>query len=70
MAQGEKVEKGNSIATGLQAMLGSTFLVYALLFGTGYFLYGQWPAFLASVVVAAISGGWLVTLWPKLQMDS
>ncbi len=70
MAQGEKVEQGNSIATGLQAMFGSTFLVYALLFGTGYFLYGQWPAFLASVVVAAISGGWLVTLWPKLQMDS
>ena len=63
------MEQGQSIAAGIQAMCVSTFLVYALLFGTGYFLYGEWIAFGASLTVAIVSGILLVRIWPKLKMD-
>lgn len=35
-------------------------MVYAILFGTGWLLYGQWIAASISFVVAAISGFWLL----------
>lgn len=54
-AQGTVVEPGDSITTGLKAMFAATFLVYALLFGTGYFLYAAWTSFACSLVVATVA---------------
>ncbi|MEO1529668.1 MAG: sodium:solute symporter family protein [Planctomycetota bacterium] len=63
-AEGIHVESGDSIAQGLSAMVASTFMIYALLFGTGYLLYGRWTSFVVSVVVAIVSGTVLVRSWP------
>ena len=68
--QGVEVPTGDSITTGLQAMFASTFLVYALLFGTGYFLYSQWVSFSISLVVAAVAGFFLLKTWPQLKLDA
>lgn len=68
--RGESIGESDSIITGVQAMVTSTFLVYSLLFGTGYFLYGEWLAFACSAIVALITGVILFMLWPKLGMDS
>ena len=62
--QGVAAEKGDSIVAGIRAMLAATFLVYALLFGTGYLLYGAWGSFGLSVAVAAVAGT-LLLKWMK-----
>ena len=68
-AEGTKVEAGESITAGLRAMFAATFLVYALLFGTGYMLYGDWGSVAASAVVAVIAGVMLARTWPTLKMS-
>ena len=67
-ADGTVVEAGESITAGLKAMVASTFLVYALLFGTGYLLYEAWSEFALSVLVAGVSAGLLMRIWPELKM--
>lgn len=67
-ADGVEVPAGDSVTAGLQAMCAATFLVYSLLFGTGYFLYGQWGSFFGSVMVVVISAAGLLRVWPSLQM--
>lgn len=67
-ADGTVVEAGESITAGLKAMVASTFLVYALLFGTGYLLYEAWSEFALSVLVAGVAAGLLVRIWPELKM--
>ncbi|MCA9262157.1 MAG: hypothetical protein KDA61_23225, partial [Planctomycetales bacterium] len=69
-AEGVHVEAGESITAGLRAMFAGTFLIYALLFGTGYLLYGQWVALSASAVVAVAAGIVLVLTWPSLKMST
>ncbi|MEP3481003.1 MAG: sodium:solute symporter family protein [Fuerstiella sp.] len=70
LERGVEVPTGDSITTGLQAMFASTFLVYALLFGTGYFLYSQWASFSISLVVAVVAGFFLLKTWPQLKLDA
>ena len=65
---GQQLEPRDSITTGLKAMFASTFLVYALLFGTGYFLYGNWIAFASSLGVAVAAGIVLFRTWPDLRL--
>ncbi|MFK7736117.1 MAG: sodium:solute symporter family protein [Pirellulaceae bacterium] len=66
--EGVALAPSDSIISGLKAMCAATFFVYALLFGTGYFLYGQWIAFACSLVVALIAGALLLKVWPTLGM--
>lgn len=65
--EGVSVTAGDSITRGMLAMLSSTFLVYAMLFGTGYFLYGQWGSLGISVAVAIAAGATLLKLWPTFD---
>lgn len=69
ISRGIKLETGDSITSGLKAMFASTFLVYALLFGTGYLLYGQWGSFSISLLVAVVSLAALIKTWPELHLD-
>ena len=68
-AEGTTVQPGESIADGLRAMFASTFLVYALLFGTGYLLYGAWGSLAISVVVAIVAGVILARTWHSRYRD-
>ncbi|MCR9200163.1 MAG: Na+:solute symporter [Planctomycetaceae bacterium] len=68
-ARGVTVTTDESITAGLASMLAATFLVYSLLFGTGYFLYGQWVSFGCSAAVAVVAGMFLLKCWPALSMD-
>ena len=67
-SEGIVVESGESITAGLRAMFAATFLIYALLFGTGYVLYGEWISATISLVVAAVAGTVLTRAWPALNM--
>ena len=66
--RGKQLEPRDSITAGLKAMFASTFLVYAILFGAGYLLYGEWIAFLGSLVIAAIAATALYRTWPTLRL--
>lgn len=68
--RGEEIESGDSITSGLMAMFAATFLVYALLFGTGYFLYGQWISFGISLAVALASAFAIYRSWAVLNLDA
>lgn len=63
------VETDGSLTAGILAMIASTFLVYSLLFGTGYFLYGQWLVAGGCLFAAVVSAVGLVKIWPSLRMD-
>ena len=69
-SEGVVVEAGESITAGLAAMVAATFLIYALLFGAGYLLYGRWVAVSASFVVAATAAVALAKSWPALKMSA
>lgn len=68
--EGDEIEKGESITAGIRAMAAATFLIYALLFGTGYLLYGLWFSFSLSVIVAIVAGITLMRCWPALGMPA
>lgn len=59
-----------SLTASIGAMATATVMVYAVLFGTGYFIYGAVLNGLAAVVVALISGLALRQFWPRLGMDN
>ena len=54
--------------SGILAMVAATFLVYSLLFGVGYFLYGQMLYAGISAVIAVVSTLAIVGIWPRLKM--
>lgn len=62
-------EEGSSLPSAIAAMAAATFLVYSLLFGVGYLLYGQNTNAAISLVVAVIATTTIVKLWPKLQIN-
>ncbi len=62
----EKEEKG-SLGKEIGLMLVGTFMVYAALFSTGFFIYGNIvPGFIAAVV-ALIGGGIIIKSWKNLH---
>lgn len=65
-AEGISVSGEDSIAAGLKAMFAATFLIYSLLFGTGYLLYGNWIAFGVSGVIAVVASIALGKVWMTL----
>lgn len=67
--RGIEVPLDGSLTSGIVAMVAATFLVYALLFGTGYLLYGQTVNAILSSVVAIAATIAIVWIWPRLKMD-
>ncbi|MCC9642485.1 Na+:solute symporter [Rhodopirellula sp. JC740] len=67
--EGAELDSGESITAGIRAMVAATFMTYALLFGTGYLLYGQWASFAVSLFVAIAGGITLVRCWPSLKIS-
>ena len=67
--KGKVVSKMSTLAAGVAAMFVATILVYSLLFGVGYLIYGNWMNTMFAGFSAAITGYLLFKLWPKLQMD-
>ncbi|MFN3191161.1 MAG: sodium:solute symporter family protein [Aureliella sp.] len=57
-----------SLAAGIRALAISSFLIYALLFGTGFFLYGQYISFAICVAVVATASVLLRKTWPALKL--
>lgn len=69
-SDGEPIEEGDSITHGIQTMCSATFLIYGLLFGTGYFLFGQWIAFGLSLLVSLGAAAILRRTWDRLIFSS
>lgn len=59
---GGDIPPSDSITKGILAMLASTFMIYSILFGTGYLLYGQHTSAVAALVVFAVSSLSLITI--------
>ena len=68
--QGIDVQLDGSITSGVLAMVAATFLVYSLLFGVGYFLYGQWIYAGISAAIAATAASAIIWIWPRLKMGN
>ena len=51
----------------LVCMIAGCFLVYGVLFGAGFFLYGETGKAMLGVAVAAITGFILVKSWSKVK---
>ena len=66
--RGEQITPDGSLPYALAAMLAATFIVYGLLFGVGYLLYGQTTSAVASLGVVLLAMIVMVKLWPKLAM--
>ncbi len=59
-----------NVPQGILAMLAGSVLVYAVLFGTGMFLYGEVVSGLVATAVATAAGILLIRLWPSVKGDS
>ncbi len=63
----EGADEAWNVPQGLLAMLAGSVLVYAVLFGTGMFLYGEVVAGLIAALVATLAAGLLIRLWPSVK---
>ena len=54
-AEGIVVRSDDSISRGLMSMVAATFLIYLVLFSTGYVLYREWTHLLVSLMVLVFS---------------
>ena len=63
----EGADEAWNVPQGLLAMLAGSVLVYAVLFGTGMFLYGEVFAGLIATLVAVLAAGLLIRLWPSVK---
>lgn len=66
--QGIQVATPGTLAAGIAAMFVATVLVYSILFGTGFVIYGEMQKALFALAFSAISLYLLYTLWPRLKM--
>ena len=66
-AQESEVTEDNSFGLEVVGMICGCIMVYALLFATGYLLYGSTFMCIAMVVVSAIAGYLLYRIWPMLK---
>lgn len=63
----DKNIKGWSVPSGILAMLVSCVLIYAIMFATGYFIYGNHAIALLLLGVASVAGIVLIRLWRKIK---
>ena len=63
-------EKGAwSVPSGILAMLWGLVMIYALMFSTGNFIYGNLPLGFLLLIFAALSAYFLVTIWEKIKIN-
>lgn len=62
----EKEEKG-TLGKEIGLMMVGTFMVYAALFSTGFFIYGETVSGIIAAIVAVIGGGIILMSWKKLK---
>lgn len=58
-----------TLASGILALFFSTIMVYALLFGTGYTIYGLWSNAMIAFIVFILAGLGLFRIWNHLHLD-
>ena len=58
---------GSNITTGILAVLVSTFMIYFLLFATGYWLYGEYTTASVLTVLAVFAALILSRIWSKMR---
>lgn len=63
-------QHSGNLPASILCMLSATFMVYALLFGTGYFIYGQLQNALLAIAIALACGFLILKNWKHLKMDS
>ena len=63
-------QRGADMANALLGWVAGCAFVYAALFGTGSYLYGRWPQFIACVVVCLVSGLGLKMALNRLRTTS
>jgi solute:Na+ symporter, SSS family len=62
----EKEEKG-TLGKEIGLMMVGTFMVYAALFSTGFFIYGKMVSGFVAAMVATIGGGIILMSWKKMK---
>jgi len=60
-------KEGSSLLIGITAMLVSAVLIYAVMFATGYYIYGAYKSALILTLVALVSVILLVRYWKKIN---
>lgn len=63
--EADQIGPQDSLAGGLLAMLAATFMIYAMLFGIGYLLYGEWISCVISLIVAIVALVVLLKQWRR-----
>jgi len=68
-ARGVELGSGGqwSVPSGIMAMLLGSVLIYALMFATGYWIYGDTPWALGMSAVALAAGTALVVMWNRIR---
>ncbi len=59
----------SNLAGGILAMIVGTFLIYFVLFATGYWLYGRYVVATVLTLLASVFTFILISLWKKLRAD-
>ncbi len=62
----QKEEKG-TLGKEIGLMMVGTFMVYAALFSTGFFIYGETASGLVAAIIAVLGGGIIIRSWKKLK---
>jgi Na+/proline symporter len=57
------------VPVGILCMISGCFMIYGLLFATGYLIYGNMLGFFLAALLSATAGGLVFKLWKKLQID-
>lgn len=66
--RGAAIEPSGSLTAGIVAMFCATVMIYGLLFGTGYVLYGQWLNAGISLLSSVVALVGLLWNWSKLDL--
>ncbi len=65
----ETLDKPANISAGLLAMITGTFLVYSVLFATGYWIYGNYPVAGILTVLAIVLTTATIRIWQKVRVN-
>ena len=58
-----------TVPSGIIAMLLGCIMIYSIMFSTGYFIYGSYKLAIPLLVLAVISGLYLIKVWKKIRVN-